>query len=123
MRVIALLDISVADTNLGNAIIMRAVEKHLRDVLNGGFFVRVASSDMQSPVSRKILQQADLVFLCGGNVLTSHLWLFKPWRINMVNVWSMRGKVVTIGVGWLRHRRLSERWMKPDWYTIYWSSI
>lgn len=29
----------------------------------------------------------------------------------------MRNKVVLVGVGWMRHKRLSERWMKPDFYT------
>lgn len=116
MRIV-LLDITISDTNLGNAIIMGAAEKHLREVFPGAFFTRVPSFDGLGPASRDLVRRADLVFLCGANTLYSHLWLFKPWRVGIRDALWMRNKVVTVGVGWMRHKRLSERWMKPDVYT------
>lgn len=117
MRMIVLLDITIADTNLGNAIIMSAVEQNLRKVFPSDFFVRVSSADGLGPSARELVRHADLVFLCGANTLYSHLWLFKPWRVGIREAFLMREKVVTVGVGWMRHKRLSERWMSPDLYT------
>jgi len=114
---IVLMDITVADTNLGNAIIMSAIEKYLRQTFPDAFFVRVSSFDGLGPPGRELVKAADLIFLCGANTLYSHLWLFKPWRVGLRDALMMKGKVVTVGVGWMRHKRLSERWMAPDLYT------
>jgi polysaccharide pyruvyl transferase WcaK-like protein len=115
-RTIVLLDITIADTNLGNTIIMEAVEKQLRSIFREAFFVKVPSFDKIGPISRGLLRSADLIFLCGGNVLTSHPLVFKPWRIGLWTAGLMKRKVITVGVGWLRHKRLSEHWMEPDLY-------
>ncbi|MEM4407029.1 MAG: polysaccharide pyruvyl transferase family protein [Candidatus Methanomethylicaceae archaeon] len=117
MKLIVLLDITIADTNLGNVIIMSAAEKHLRKVFPHAFFVRVSSFDGLGPPAKELVREADHIFLCGANTLYSHIWLFKPWRIGIRDALLMRNKVITVGVGWMRHKRLSEFWMAPDPYT------
>lgn len=55
MRTIVLLDITIADTNLGNTIIMSAVEKHLRQIFPQDFFIRVSSFDGLGPRARELV--------------------------------------------------------------------
>ena len=116
-KIIVLLDITISDTNSGNIIIMEAIEKHLRSMFPSDFFIKVPCSDRIGIVSKNILKKADLVFLCGANTLCSHLPLVKPWRITIFDAINIRNKVITVGVGWLRYKRLSEKWMFVDPYT------
>ncbi len=102
MRRIVLVDITVCDTNLGNQIIMEAIETHLRPVLEPAFIVHIPCLERLGEVSRPLLRSADLVFLCGDTPLTSHAWFFRPWRIGWRDARAMRHKVVTVGTGWLR---------------------
>lgn len=100
---IALLDITISDTNTGNQIIMQAIRKHLREIFPMAFHISIPSFERIGRVSREILYQSDIIFLCGGNTLTAHNWLFQPWKIGLRDVGYLKGKVVAVGVGWLRY--------------------
>ena len=103
MKKIVVLDTWTGTSNLGNKIIMDAVLKELREIFPGDFFYQVAASEYMH-FSRKLLKDADYVFLGGANLLSSNMnnhhtagWRLHPkdmqWLRNVI--WMVAVSVVS----------------------------
>ena len=102
MKRIVILDTWVNDTNLGNKVIMEAVCKELREMFPHAFFYHVPALEYIQ-AGRKLIEDADLIFLAGTNVLSSDMDKTSDWRLRMSDVHWMKG-VVLMGLGWWQYQ-------------------
>lgn len=107
---VTLFDTSVATNNLGDEIIIDAVEQVISEVLPNAYVFRVATHEYLSWVSRNLLKKSLLSIVGGTNLLSPHmgpfaLWKMMPWDVLSVN------HAVLLGVGWRDYMR------GPDPYT------
>ncbi|WP_205672436.1 polysaccharide pyruvyl transferase family protein [Ammoniphilus sp. YIM 78166] len=110
MKFVSLLDTSIASTNLGDQVIMEAVEKVLLELLHGSFFTKIQTHDVISKVSHNILKQSQFKIVGGTNLLSSNMDRFNQWKINQNNVPYLEN-VILMGVGWWNYQN------KPNLYT------
>jgi polysaccharide pyruvyl transferase WcaK-like protein len=107
---ITLFDTSVATDNLGDEIIMDAVEQVVSEVLPNAYVFRIATHEHMSRISRRLLKKSSLCIVGGTNLLSAHmgpfaLWKMMPWDVLIVS------HAVLLGVGWRDYMR------GPDPYT------
>lgn len=110
---ITLFDTSAATDNLGDEIIMEAVESHIRAMLPDAYVFKVATHEYMTSISRRMLRQSALAFVCGTNLLSPHMWFNPRWKLN---VWDTRslGNAVLCGVGWVKYSTKADpytRWL------------
>jgi len=101
--------------NVGNRIIIESVEREIRALLPGPPPVHVPVARLPDPGTRALLREAHLVFLGGACHLTSHQWLFRPWR----DVAAMAGKVVVMGTGWWRYESNPDLWTRRFYRKLF----
>jgi polysaccharide pyruvyl transferase WcaK-like protein len=99
---IAILDTSIADTNLGNQIIMDAVVKELRDIFPRAFFYHVPVIE-HVRAGRRFIEDADYAIIGGTNLLASDIRHTGDWRLPLRDVLWLR-KLVLMGVGWWQYQ-------------------
>lgn len=98
---IVVFDTSINTDNLGDYIIMH----YCNDVLNSLFKRRrldyLSTHTVPSNAQEKTLKYAKYKFVCGTNLLTSHIEEWWNWRLpdGFRSKWKYR-KVVLLGVGW-----------------------
>ncbi len=102
MTSVAILDTSIGDYNLGNEIIMEAVKDHLGQILPNAFFYRLPSQEIGN-LSLRIMRKSKLVFLGGGNTLTSNMEINSYWGVNLANFLFIRN-IILMGVGWWQYQ-------------------
>lgn len=98
-RTITLLDTSVSSTNVGDEIIMEAVNNQLRQVLSNDYVNRVASHETMSAKSRRMIATSDYVIAGGSNLLSSHAGMKSVWKLSPLDA-GLGPKFVMMGVGW-----------------------
>ena len=113
LKYIALFDTSIATDNLGDQIIMQAVEKEIREIYPKDFFVHIGTHDQIGPTGREFARKAALGIVGGTNLLCAN-WLYKrQWKVGLADFWRM-GNPVLMGVGWHFYQRKTDfatRWM------------
>jgi polysaccharide pyruvyl transferase WcaK-like protein len=97
---IALYDTSVGSPNIGDQIIMQAVEKELAELLPFAFISRLPTHDRIGKYGRRQLRKADLVIAGGTNLLFSHWRKYRQWRLSLPDLAAISGKLVLMGTGW-----------------------
>jgi polysaccharide pyruvyl transferase WcaK-like protein len=108
---ITLFDTSAATDNLGDEIIMNAIEKVVRQLFPDAYIYKVATHEYMSRVSRRILARSELSFVCGTNLLSSNMsfrgiqWKLNPWDVSVLD------HAILCGVGWRDYDK------KPNAYT------
>jgi len=110
MKRIVILDTWINDTNLGNRLIVEAVERTLREVFPHDFFYHVPAFEYLR-AGRTLVKQADHVFLAGTNALRSDMNRFSEWRLRFTDAFRIED-VILIGVGWWQYQSSS-----PNLYT------
>ncbi|SNB75088.1 Polysaccharide pyruvyl transferase family protein WcaK [Arboricoccus pini] len=110
MQIITLFDTSVATDNLGDQIIIDAVNEELHETLPDAYVFTVASHDYLSHVSRRLLKKSAFAIVGGTNIMSSRmhrhaLWKLVPWDVGSVH------DVILMGVGWRNYMD------PPDAYT------
>lgn len=110
---ITLLDTSAATDNLGDEIIIDAVEEVISEVLPNAYVYRVATHEYMSWISRRYLKKSSLAIVGGTNLLSPHMGLQGPFAIWKMMPWDILalGHTVLLGVGWYDYMR------GPDLYT------
>lgn len=112
MKTIVVLDTGVNDPNLGNEIIMDAVNYELRTMFPHDFILHVPALEFIR-AGRKLVQSADYVFLGGTNVLSSDMNKTSEWRVRLRDrLWL--SNVILMGVGWWQYQDFS-----PNMYTRF----
>jgi polysaccharide pyruvyl transferase WcaK-like protein len=110
--ILTLLDTSAVSDNLGDQIIMSAIESVARELFPDSYVYRVATHEYMSRVSRRILAKSDLTLVCGTNLLSSNMIFRTQWKLNPWDAFSFRNTVL-VGVGWRDYDR------PPDAYAIW----
>ncbi|MHA5207616.1 hypothetical protein R5R49_08710 [Oenococcus oeni] len=67
---IMLLDTSITSENIGDAIIMDAVRKELKNIFPNSFFVNAATHDTTGKSARIVHESSDFTFVGGTNLLS-----------------------------------------------------
>ena len=99
MKTITLIDTSISTDNLGDEIIMDAVNEVIDELFPSAYVYRVPSHDRLSDRAHKFIAQSEQTFIGGTNLLSS--------RINGSSLWRLRWRdtrylcnAICIGVGW-----------------------
>ncbi|MEI5681512.1 MULTISPECIES: polysaccharide pyruvyl transferase family protein [unclassified Mesorhizobium] len=107
---IALLDTSVCTKNLGDQIIMDAVNTQLRRIYPRSFFCSLPTHDYLSSESFKILEQSPFAIVGGTNLLTADMWKYNQWKVSYKDYFRLKN-VILMGVGWWQYQK------EPTFYT------
>lgn len=112
MKTIVVFDTAVNDPNLGNGIIMDAVNYELRTMFPHDFILHVPALEFIQ-AGRNLVQSADHIFLGGTNVLSSDMNKTSEWCVRLRDR-SWLSKVILMGVGWWQYQDFS-----PNMYTRF----
>jgi polysaccharide pyruvyl transferase WcaK-like protein len=102
---ISVLDTSICSDNLGDEIIMDAVNKIVRDTFRESHIIRLPTHEFISFLSHRILRKSDLSIFGGTNIGGSRNWRVNPWDCFFIK------NLVFLGVGWGSYS------IKPN---VYW---
>lgn len=104
MRSISILDTSVSTNNIGDEIIMDAVNGVVEELFPDAYVTRIASHEFIGAYSRKLIEKSDFSLLGGTNALDSKmLGKHALWKLRMSDASWLRS-VVLLGVGWRGYR-------------------
>ena len=110
MDKITILDTSIASDNLGDEIIMEAINEAVFQMLPNAYVYRVASHEYMSWVSRRIIEKSRFCIVGGTNLLSSRMGIKALWKLAPWDLLKVRD-VVLMGVGWRDYMGV------PDPYT------
>ncbi|MCC5464087.1 polysaccharide pyruvyl transferase family protein [Pelosinus baikalensis] len=111
MKIISVFDTRIAGSNLGDHIIMQAVEHHLREMLTQDFFIRIQTHDNISQQSYALIKQSNLKFCGGTNLLSSNMDRYNQWKVNLWDSIYIND-VVLMGVGWWQYQKAPNNYTK-----------
>lgn len=110
MKTIAILDTSIASTNLGDCIIMDSIRETLFELYSDAFYVYFQTHDVISKQSYRLINQCGLRFLGGTNLLSSNMDRYNQWKITLWSSLFMKN-IILLGVGWWQYQNA------PNMYT------
>lgn len=110
MKKYVVFDPSYVTDNLGDFIIMDAINEVLGEVLPEDYFFHIPSNDFMGPEALRQLKTAPMSFVGGTNMLTSHWWWYRQWNLRLIETFKVHDAVL-VGVGWHKYQRL------PDLFT------
>ena len=110
MKTIAMLDTSIASTNLGDSIIMDSIRETLFELYSDAFYVYFQTHDVISKPSYRLINQCGLRFLGGTNLLSSNMDRYNQWKITLWSSLFMKN-IILLGVGWWQYQNA------PNLYT------
>ncbi len=96
---LTLFDTSAATDNLGDEIIIDAVQQIIYEVLPNAYVYRVATHEYMAWISRRILKKSSLCIVGGTNLLSRHMGPFGFWRITPWDTLVLNHAIL-LGVGW-----------------------
>lgn len=100
---VTIYDTSVASPNIGDQIIMDAVNREVEMMFPDAFVERVPSHDKVSVRGRRILKQADIVIAGGANLLFSQWLKQRHWKMSWLDLPRLQNKIVLLGTGWAQY--------------------
>ena len=103
MKKIAILDTSICSTNLGDQIIMSAVESHLNEVFKDDFFIKIPTHDSIGKNSHRELESSNYKIVGGTNLLCSNINSYRQWRLNPYDALVVKN-LTLMGVGWWQYQ-------------------
>lgn len=98
---ISVIDSSIAAYNIGNRIIMDAVNEHLVDLFPNNFIIPVPMEDIKRN-SRRYIELSKLTFVGGTNVLNCDIRHYRQWDLDLHNILMLK-RLVLMGVGWWKY--------------------
>lgn len=107
---IAILDTSVCSFNIGDFIIMDAVNKQLKEMFEYGMFFNSYTHDKISKETYSIINKVNYAFVGGTNLLSSNMNKYNQWKINIYDSFFIKD-ILLMGVGWWQYQK------KPNFYT------
>lgn len=108
---IVIFDPSVGTTNTGDEIIMESVDFELRNIFPRAYFIRIATHEYFSRATHKLLRNCDYVFVGGTNLLTSHMLLYRQWKVGVRNLTHLKNSIL-FGVGWWQYQSKADIFTK-----------
>lgn len=105
-------DTSTGTTNLGDHIIMDAVNQIADELFKDDFVINIATHLNIHPLDLIHLRKYDLAFVGGTNLLKNANFLDGQWKIGLKELPFFRRKIVLFGVGWWQYQAAN-----PSLYT------
>ena len=107
LKKLTIFDTSIATSNVGDFIIMDAVNRELHEIFSGDYFTHVPTHDIIGPVARRHARAADISFVGGTNLLCPHWFITNQWKIGKSDFWRV-GHPILLGVGWQKYCRSTD---------------
>lgn len=102
-NVISVFDTTIGSYNLGNNVIMDAVNTQLGQMFPQSQFYRLPPMDI-GKYTRNCIRNSDLTFFGGTNSLNNDMRAYKQWDLKLRNIKSVR-EVVLMGLGWWQYEK------------------
>jgi hypothetical protein len=101
METIAIIDTSICTDNLGDEIIMDAINGVVSELFPDAYIFRVPSHEALSDRTRRFISNASFCFVGGTNLLSSDIRMDGLWRIGSADAKVYGGsRTVCFGTGW-----------------------
>lgn len=97
-------DTSVGTTNLGDHIIMDAVNEVIDELFVDDFVINLSTHFAIHPRDLPQLRKYDLAFVGGTNLLKNNTLRKSQWKVAMKDLLVLKHKVVLFGVGWWQYQ-------------------
>lgn len=110
MKKITIFDTSVVSDNIGDFIIMDAVNRELKTLFKECMFFYSLTHDKISKASYKLNKISDYSFIGGTNLLSSNMNSYNQWKINLFDSFFLKN-IILMGVGWWQYQK------QPNIYT------
>lgn len=107
---IAVFNPSITSSNLGDQIIIDAVEKEISSIFPFEQIISIPTQEKISTISIGHANRAMQRIVGGTNLLSSHMLRYKQWQINLLQTILLRD-ITLMGVGWWQYQE------NPDYYT------
>ena len=107
---ITIFDTSVCSENIGDYIIMDAVNNELKNLFSDGMFFHSYTHDKIGKTTYQLIKRSDYSFIGGTNLLSSNMNSYNQWKINLLDSFYLKS-VILMGVGWWQYQK------KPNLYT------
>lgn len=110
MKKITIFDTSVCSENIGDYIIMDAVDNQLYQLFKNEMLFHSLTHGKVSKETYRLNRISNYSFIGGTNLLSSNMNSYNQWKINMIDALFLGG-IVLMGVGWWQYQE------NPNLYT------
>ncbi len=97
-------DTSIGSTNLGDHIIMDAVNRIADELFANDFVINMPTHLAIHPSDLPPLRKYDAGIVGGTNLLKNNLMHKRQWKVALKDLLVLRRKVVLLGVGWWQYQ-------------------
>lgn len=97
-------DTAIGSSNLGDHIIMDAVNQIIEDLFEDDFVINIATHQRIHTFDLPILRKYDLALVGGTNLLKNDNIRDSQWKIGLKELLAFRHKAVLLGVGWWQYQ-------------------
>ena len=104
MQFVSILDTTICDNNLGNAIIMESVDSFIEYAFSHDFLVRIPYLDSLGKEAIHYLEKSDYSFLGGTNALSADMVRYSQLGITQENCSKLGNGITLMGVGWWQYQ-------------------
>lgn len=109
-RAITIWDTSIATRNVGDEIIMDAVNLQTAKIAPTSQIFRVPTHNYLTIGSYKCLRESEFSIVGGSNLLSSNMPFYQQWNLLPFELLFSKD-IVLLGVGWWQYQK------NPNWYT------
>ena len=99
--VISVFDTSIASYNIGNQIIMDAVNLEINELFPESFIISLPVEDIKTN-ARKYNAKSDISFVGGTNILNSDIRKYRQWDLTLHNILIL-SDIILMGCGWWQY--------------------
>jgi len=97
-------DTSIATTNLGDHIIMDAVNRIADELFKDDFVINIPTHLSIHPMDLPKLRKYDTALVGGTNLLKNKTLGRRQWKVGIKDLLALHRKVVLLGVGWWQYQ-------------------
>lgn len=101
---ITLFDTAVCSENLGDYIIMNAVQDQINEMFPKAMVLQTATHEKVSRPTYNIAKHSDLSFVGGSNLISSNMNYYNQWKINLIDSFFLKD-LILMGVGWWQYQK------------------
>lgn len=100
-------DTAIGSSNLGDHIIMDAVNRIVEELFVDDFVINIATHQRIHAFDLPMLRKSDLALVGGTNLLKNDNIRDSQWKIGLKELLAFRHKAVLLGVGWWQYQEKS----------------
>ncbi len=102
---VTVIDTSIATSNVGDEIIMDAVNREIYNVFFKSRICRIPSHEKIGISSLSIIRHSDLAVVGGSNILSSRMNKYRQWKLDVMDIYFIPSNVLLLGVGWRTYQQ------------------